>query len=263
MPIISHSLIQGTPRFTTLRTEMDDPDVIQRMSARGGQEASNPPTAVKGEGAQQSFVLEPDFDTVSAGFALEPEFSVTKLPEEPTETEEESFDVEQGGTPAPFVLEPDFATSTLGPDPVSVQYFSNDPNSHPPPVAEPDSAWQDDDDEGGAKQGGVGCVDGCLRDRHMFLTIVYVCLWILFLCTVIFGARAGEDDGAFVGAVVCGFFWLIFYWLLLSEWCGASSTKKYLDNIKEDEGTMDYVRSLYKAEPVITLNIECYHMETK
>lgn len=99
---------------------------------------------------------------------------------------------------------------------------------------------------------GVGCMDGCARDRHMVLTFLTVSL----IFTPILWAAGVLGFGVFIlieSIIGAWYLWNVF----------SSNTFQYVRNINTTETVLDYMSRMYRTEPVICWFIQCYHYETR
>ena len=108
------------------------------------------------------------------------------------------------------------------------------------------------DDESVLPIDGVGCMQGCARDRHLALTILTVVLLILPILMVAGVLTIGWF--AFIESIV-GVMYLGNVFL--------STTSQYLRNISTTETVLDHMNQMYRTEPVISWFIQCYHHEMR
>jgi hypothetical protein len=99
---------------------------------------------------------------------------------------------------------------------------------------------------------GVGCVEGCARDRHTVLTILTAGLILIPILTL---AGAIPFWPFLVIELIMGVIYFI------NVFC--SHTYQYLRNISSTESVLDYIDRMYRTKPTIHWFIQCYHMEMR
>eukprot|EP01083_Nonionella_stella_P043135 116422_1 len=109
------------------------------------------------------------------------------------------------------------------------------------------------------KSKNVGCCKGCSESAHC----KSFCLTFgTLVCFVLAGEDAGtssyEHEGNplfYIGAAIC-------YLLYVIEWC-ASSSRRYLSNIHDQESVSLIIKKTHQSPPHIAWRVQCYHYETR
>lgn len=109
-----------------------------------------------------------------------------------------------------------------------------------------------DDAEDDGPVDGVGCQQGCARDRHLILTSLSIGLLVVPL---LLAAKVLTTHSFMVIESILGAFYLFFVF--------RSNTFQYLLNINTTDTVRDYMNQMYRTEPVINWFIQCYHFEQK
>jgi hypothetical protein len=110
---------------------------------------------------------------------------------------------------------------------------------------------------------GAGCVRGCLRDKHVLVTVLSASFLALIVLLLLCALRINCVAPFFIPVDNAGL-WVVFSIVGLAFFIEAlfSDTLGYLRHINQEESLLMVLQRLRETPPTIYWHIQCYHVET-